>query len=307
MKSILSLILLFLVNQSIAQQLYRDSLFKYKHVEKETFQYITSTNEELGFDYYRNKDAKGKLPLLICVHGGGFQVGKRDSKGLEYFCKRMASRGYAAISVSYRLTMKDIGFDCEISPEQKMGAIDSATIDVLMAIKKVLSEPSNFKIDESKIILLGSSAGAETVLNLAYNTDYTEEIDGVKFAGVVSLAGALTDINSITFENVIPTQMIHGTGDALVPYSVAAHHYCDGKESDELMLYGPAVMAPRLKGLNAPYYLYTIYGGTHEWAGKSFTHCFNEIIDFLYNDVVVPSVPRQTEQSTLIPFTRNKK
>jgi acetyl esterase/lipase len=299
MRLILSLIAVLFLTNGIAQQVYRDSVYSYKKVKSETGSFVLSTKEELGFDYYRHKDAKGKLPLIVCVHGGGFQTGKRDSKGMIYFCKRMASRGYAAMSVSYRLTMKDIGFDCDITPEMKQAAIDSAASDVLMAIKKVIKNNATYKIDPEKIILLGTSAGAETVLNLAYNSHFDEVKNDIKFAGVVSLAGAITDINSITSENAIPTQMIHGTGDPLVPYHVAAHHYCNDKETDALTFYGPAFIAPRLKGMNASYYLLSVVGGTHSWAGKGFSYCFNDIVDFLYHDVVAPTATRQTEQSII--------
>jgi hypothetical protein len=55
------------------------------------------------------------------------------------------------------------------------------------------------------------------------------------------------------------------------------------------------VIANRLKTFSTSYYLYSIKGGTHSWAGVPTKKCFTEILDFLYNDVLYPKVIRQTE------------
>lgn len=303
MKQFFFLFILLSAFSSFAQnQLYRDSIYNYKKVVKETYDFITVNDEKLEFDFYKAKEASGLMPLIIYVHGGGFVSGQRDTKGIIQFAKRMASRGYAVASVSYRLTMKDVGFGCETAIEEKKRAINDASGDVLMAVKKILGETSIFQIDKEKIVLLGSSAGAETVLNLAYMTDYSKEIEGIKFAGVISMAGALIDLNSINFENAIPTQMFHGTGDPLVPYGIAAHHFCPNNDPGYLMLYGSSSIAERLKGMGKSYYLYSVTGGGHEWAGKPIYSCFTDIVDFLYNDVMSPSIKRQTERTIVIPY-----
>lgn len=293
---LLSLILILTVS-SFAQKQYKDSLYSYKKIEKTTFPFQTVNQEELAFDYYRSPDAKGQLPLVVYVHGGGFSMGERDNKGIQFFAKRLASRGYAVASVSYRLTMKERGFGCDISASDKVKAINDASDDVLAAVKAILSDKKTFDIDPKKVVLMGSSAGAETVLNMAFMHDYQDSLPEFKYAGVISMAGAMVDVAAINFENAIPTQLFHGTGDGTVPYGVAAHHFCSGKEPGYLMLYGSAPIAERLKGLGTAYYLYSVLGGAHEWAGKPTQSCFDEIIDFLYNDVVLPQMLRQTERT----------
>ncbi len=290
-------LIILTINFSIGQELYYDSI--YKKIDKNTYEYTTITNETLEFDFYRAKDAKGKLPLVIYVHGGGFSMGERDNRGIIYFGKRLAARGYAFASVSYRLTMKDIGLGCDVTADQKRGAIDNAAQDVLQAIKRIVKD-AQFEIDPDKIILIGSSAGAETVLQLAFRMKYMDSLDNHKFAGVISMAGAMIDVNDIDFENAIPTQLFHGTGDAYVPYHVAPHHYCGGDEPGFLMLYGAGLIAQRLKGLGTAYFLYSIVGGSHEWSGKPTKFCFTEIVDFMYNDVLYPNILRQTERTISI-------
>ncbi len=303
MRQFFILFILLDVSSAFAQnQLYRDSIYNYKKVVMQTHEFAAIDDEKLEFDYYRAVEAKGDLPLVICVHGGGFVTGERDSKGLIYFSKRLAARGYAVASVSYRLTMKDVGFGCDIKAEDKKKAIEDASSDVMRAVEHILYHDSTFEIDKRKVILLGSSAGAETVLNLAYMTDYSNVLKDFQFAGIVSMAGALIDINAINAENKIPTQLFHGTGDPTVPYNVAPHHYCPGNDPGYLMLYGGSAIAERLKGLGEAYYLYSITGGSHDWAGKPFNFCFNEIIDFLYNDILYPGVKRQTERTIVLSY-----
>jgi hypothetical protein len=111
---------------------------------------------------------------------------------------------------------------------------------------------------EDKIILAGSSAGAEAVLHAAYWTandliDLPEQPalpEDFKYGGVISMAGALVDTNLITKENAIPTLLFHGTCDNLVPFGTAPHHYCDESDKGYLMLHGANSIAKRLHHLN---------------------------------------------------------
>lgn len=294
MKSILFALTLMSIFAAQGQKMYIDSI--YKKISQTTHTFSTLNDEQLEFDFYRAEDARGNLPLVVYVHGGGFSTGERNSKGIIYFAKRLAQRGYAVAAVSYRLTMKDVGFDCDVTAEQKKAAFDNASHDVMMAVKHILNYNAKFQINEQKVILVGSSAGAEAVLNLAYSYDYGSVRTGFRFAGVISMAGAVANLEDISVASAIPTQLFHGTGDALIPYSTGPHHYCDSKESGFLMLYGSAPIAQRLKGLGVPYYLYTITGGSHSWAGTPLNKCFTEILDFLYNDVLNPKIIRQTER-----------
>ena len=297
MRYLFAFALLLLSLSTFAQKQYKDSLYNYKKIEKTTFSFQTVNQEELAFDYYRSPDAKGQLPLVVYVHGGGFSMGERDNKGIQFFAKRLASRGYAVASVSYRLTMKDRGFGCDISANDKVKAINDASDDILAAVKTILNDQKVFDIDPKKVVLMGSSAGAETVLNMAFLQAYQDSLPEFKYAGVISMAGAMIDVSAINVDNAIPTQLFHGTGDGIVPYGVAAHHFCSGKDPGYLMLYGSGSIAERLKGIGVSYYLYSVLGGAHEWAGKPTQSCFEEIIDFLYNDVVLPQMTRQTERT----------
>ena len=279
-------------------QKYLDSLYGKAIVSTHTYKSLDGI--KLEFDYYKPEGASGKLPLIIYVHGGGFNSGTRNSQGIQYFAKRLVKRGYAVASISYRLTLKDAGAECEITAEQKKEAIIGGSHDVVQAFKYIKDNASLFAINESKVILMGSSAGGEAVLNVAYGLDYSEMIGDFTFAGVISMSGALLSLDSITAEKAVPTQLFHGMSDEIVPFKKASHYYCKRSEPGYCIMYGSKLIANRLKGLGSSYYLFAIKGGTHSWAGVPTKKCFTEIMDFLYHDVMNPTFIGQTER-TLTP------
>jgi len=295
MKIGLVLFLSLLFHLAYGQKMYMDSMFNKINTSTHTFKNLEGISLEL--DYYRAEGASGKLPLIVYVHGGGFSTGTRNSQGIQYFAKRLAKRGYAVASISYRLTLKDAGEPCEISEEQKINAITFASYDVTSGVKHIVDNNSVFSVDEKKIILVGSSAGGEAVLNMVYGMDYSDAIIQVKYAGVVSMSGSLLELDGVTTEKAIPTQLFHGTADDIVPYEKASHNFCKRFDPGHCMMYGSKLIAEQLNELEVSYYLYTIQGGTHSWAGIPTKRCFTEILDFVYNDVLYPNLLRQTERT----------
>jgi len=295
MRWILTVLLAFLFPVVYGQKLYKDSV--YNRVKVTTHKYYTVNSEAMPFEFYRATGATGNIPLIVYVHGGGFSSGTQNSAGITYFAKRLASRGYAVASLSYRLTLKGKDTVCGITAAEKKEAIENASLDILSGVKHILAYDSTFSIDEKKVILVGSSAGGETVLNIVYGGyDYGKLLPDFRFAGVISMSGALTSLDHLTKSSAIPTQLFHGTNDEVVPFNTAPHYLCDQRRDDYLMFYGSETIAKKLKEFGTSYYLFLITGGTHSWAGIPTRNCFAEIADFLYNDVLFPSYIRKTER-----------
>ncbi len=262
-----------------------------------THVYKIIKNDTLKLDLYRPSDYKGDLPLLIYVHGGGFASGQRNANYIADFATNIAEYGYAVASISYRLTMKDIGLGCEVKARKKIKAFNTASDDISYAVKYLTSKKNGFNIDESKVVLSGTSSGAEAVLNSVYNYDARILPRKFKYAGVISMTGALTGLDKVTNDSAIPTLLFHGTSDDLVPYYISAHHYCKEEQPGYLKLYGSRAIADRLKGLGESYYLYTIIGEPHHRSSAPMHENFNDILDFLFNDVLNKSRIRQTERT----------
>ncbi|WP_335964479.1 alpha/beta hydrolase [Galbibacter sp. PAP.153] len=278
---IITLILCFYANLGISQERYKDAIFS--EIDSETYTYIDS----LQLDFYHANDDKATIkPLLLLVHGGGFSSGKRNNPVEKQFCVEMAKKGYAVASMSYRLTRKGTatGFGCDCPSEEKIKTFNASSEDVLSATKFLISKSKTLKINPKKIILVGSSAGAEAVLNTVYmkesNTTQDLTYGNIAYAGVISFAGAIVDIDDLNEKNAIPAFLFHGIKDNLVPYGQAAHHYCDEGTPGYLMLYGSKPIADKLSALGVSYILATDPEGNHDWANLAYGYT-NEIANFI--------------------------
>jgi predicted peptidase len=281
MKAIFLIIFLSFSTTLKSQKMYFDSIFK---VKKRTYTY--NKNKKLKLDFYKPKGIKKDYPLILYVHGGGFSGGKRDESYIKDFANFLVQRGYAVASISYRLTMKGKGFGCKISAKEKVSAFYNTSEDIVSSIKYILRKKKRFKIDINKVILVGSSAGAEAILHLVYVDHNISLPKHFRFAGLISMAGAITTIDHINLITAIPTQLFHGTSDKLVPFNIASHHYCSKDDIGYLPLYGSKAIANTLKALTKPYFLYAIDDGDHSWNSRPMYQCRKEILDFLFFDIL---------------------
>lgn len=244
--------------------------------------------DTLKMDIYSSQTTvSANQAVVMYVHGGGFSGGKRDEAWLKDFFSDLAVRGYVVASVSYHLTMRGQSFSCDQEVAKKINTLKVAAQNVNQATAYLLANREKFGIS-SKIVVSGSSAGAEAVLHAAYWKETQTGILQVDFryAGVISMAGALLDENWITSDSAIPTQLFHGPCDNLVPYGQAPHHYCQPGDPGFMMLSGSRAIAKRLESLGKGYFLFTACGGAHEWAGKPINEQREVIIDFLSLDVM---------------------
>ena len=291
LKRVLFIAIILLVTYvGFAQVRYQEQSFD--EIVTETLTYSTKEGENLDLDIYMPEyDSELKRPTLIYVHGGGFSNGTRDQSGIPEFCNNLASYGYVVVSISYRLTRKGKpgGFGCDCPATDKLNTFYAAVEDIQDATFFLIENREQFAIDPQKIILAGSSAGAEAVLNTAYQPPYCYGLDSgpVSYAGVIGMAGAIPDTTVIYDESAIASLLFHGTDDNLVPYGTAPHHYCDKDKPGYLILHGSQTIANKLEKLDVECWLHTTCGGGHELANKPMTKYFDEIVDFCYDFVVL--------------------
>ncbi len=89
----------------------------------------------------------GPFPAVVCIHGGGFRAGKRES--FDKLCLTLAQRGYVAITVTYRLA--------PASP------FPAAVIDCKAAIRWLRANAAKYHADPKRIGATGGSAGGHLV------------------------------------------------------------------------------------------------------------------------------------------------
>ncbi|UII28559.1 carboxylesterase family protein [Fulvivirga maritima] len=246
------------------------------------------TSNALKMDVYEPEGDKRKdRPVFLYVHGGGFSGGARDEAWIKEYAEQMAKHGLVVVSMSYTLLMKGKGFGCDISAAEKIKVFNQAGEEVAMAAASMVKNKDKFNIDPDKIILAGSSAGAEAILHAAYiKANYSPLPEDFHYAGVISMAGAVSQLDDITKESAIPTQIFHGTCDDAVPYGTAAHHYCKLGEPGYLTLFGGRSIADKLQSLDQPYYMVTGCNGNHGWHSIPMKQYNHLILDFIQNDVI---------------------
>ncbi|MCB9299033.1 MAG: alpha/beta hydrolase fold domain-containing protein [Lewinellaceae bacterium] len=259
---------------------------------KDTYIYATKNGESLALDVYRpaGDTARNRVTVLY-VHGGGFSGGRRDEPFQVAFAERLARMGYVVVCMSYRLTMKGQSFSCDQPAANKIKTFQAAVEDIRDATIYLLSNRGKLGIDPGRLVLAGSSAGAEAVLHAAYWRDKDllptspKLPQDFRYGGVISMAGAIVDTSLISRRRAIPTLLFHGTCDPLVPFAAAPHHYCQETDPGFLPLYGGYTIAQRLRSIGMPFFLFTACLGQHEWNSLPLTDYVGEITNFLYEDV----------------------
>jgi len=88
----------------------------------------------------------GKAPVLVGVHGGGFQLG--DRKFYRHWGNYLAKHGYAVFSIEYRLMKPGV--------KTWPGVVG----DCKAAVQFVRANARDFGVDPDRIGMIGDSAGA---------------------------------------------------------------------------------------------------------------------------------------------------
>ncbi|MBQ0085836.1 MAG: alpha/beta hydrolase [Prevotella sp.] len=254
--------------------------------DKQTFSFVERDGKQLFLDHYTADSIQGLRPCVIFVFGGGFAVGKRDSKGylpyFEYLCKN----GIDVVSIDYRLAFSH-AYDDYGWKKSKKGLVEKfktsvqwAAEDLLAATAFVLDNAESWSVDTSRVVVCGSSAGAITCLqaeNMICNADKATEIlpSGFNYAGVISFAGAIfsTKGKPKWQHHPCPVMMFHGNSDNNVPYRKASLF--------GIGFYGSALITEQLKEMGASYYFYSAQYRDHRMALEPMWQNRGEIMEFL--------------------------
>ncbi|MBX7258022.1 MAG: alpha/beta hydrolase [Candidatus Hydrogenedentes bacterium] len=206
-------------------------------IETKDIEYGRGGDKPLLLDMYLPQNPRGPVPALVFIHGGGWKKG--DRADYRYYTIRMAEAGYAAFTISYRL-----------SGEAKFPA---ALEDCKCAIRWIRANAAKNNVDPNRIAAIGGSGGAHLAMLVGY-TD-APELEGKggnegvssRVQAVVNCYGPcdLTTDRARTFSDVVtflgksyeedpklyelasplyqvkpgapPTLIIHGTIDELIP------------------------------------------------------------------------------------------
>ena len=124
------------------------------------------THENVAYGDHANQimdfwaaDVKGRAPVVIYIHGGGFRNGSHDKVSPQKV-KRYLDAGIHHISVEYRF----LGHAPFPAPH----------LDAVRAIQFIRSKADEWGIDKNRIAAYGGSAGAQLVAYLAWSGDFAD-------------------------------------------------------------------------------------------------------------------------------------
>lgn len=212
---------------------------------EEGIEYSNPEDSRLQLNLARPKTGDGPFPTVLCIHGGGFRAGKRES--YDTLCIKLAERGYVAATMTYRL-----------APKHKFPA---AVHDTKAAVRWLRANAAKYKINADKLGVTGGSAGGHLaqflgvtanvpqfegtggnadqssrvtcVVNVYGPSDFTKsygksvdahEVLPLWFGGDLSTHKALHIQASPLYwvtPNAAPTLCIHGTEDKYVAHEQA--------------------------------------------------------------------------------------
>jgi acetyl esterase/lipase len=121
-------------------------------VERKDIEYGRVGDRSLLLDLYLPDAPAGPLPVLVFIHGGGWRKG--DRADYKVYTVRYAQRGYAAATISYRL-----------SEEAKFPA---AIEDAKCAVRWVRANAGEYGFDPRHIAVIGGSAGGHISMMTGY-------------------------------------------------------------------------------------------------------------------------------------------
>jgi poly(3-hydroxybutyrate) depolymerase len=227
------------VSNALSLTRYLDQVFANVTVTSDIL-YGANTNYDgaavaLRLDLYQpTGDTVAARPLMLFFYGGGFAVGDKTAGDIVRLCTTFAKKGYVTAAPNYRLNPT-------LSNSQTKATMGTAQLramqDAKAAVRFLRSKKSVYKIDDTRIMMGGTSAGGVVSLLCAYwdASEIPSYIDtntvggcegksgtaGVSSAinGVINCWGCITD-SMWLYNNRIPVISFAGTLDPTVPYDV---------------------------------------------------------------------------------------
>jgi hypothetical protein len=273
---------------------------------------IKNEMESLLLDIFMpSEDTMKKRPMVVFIHGGGFQNGNRKVAIAKRTINIFVPKGYVTASISYRL-----GIEEPKSNKDYAEAMYRAQQDARSAIRFLKANATRWNIDTSQVFVCGTSAGAMTSLGLAYMDENEVPVDvnknkwgpledknenglhSSKVKAVMNLWGSMIDYRWIN-EGDVPLYNSAGTTDKTVPYD-SSFDYHNFK-------YGPYILFQRCLASGIATAWRPFYGVGHTLDSKQpmLDSCFSEMADWLYMQLKINTSAKAQIVSEIDPKNKN--
>lgn len=214
--------------------------------------YTQGPGWEQKMDLYLAPKENGPAPIVINIHGGGWNHGSKESQtGFNSFFKA----GFAVANIEYRMTPQ--------------ATAPAAVEDARCALVYIVKNAAALNVDVNKIVVMGGSAGGHLALMaglLANDHRFDgncKGVESIKVAAIIDKYG-ITDVNDWAYgpritsksatrwlgdkakdeafirsvspinyvnKNSPPVFIVHGDADPVVPYQQSVDLYKKLKEA----------------------------------------------------------------------------
>lgn len=223
----------------------------------------SKASKNCRLDFHKPEGVSGPTPLVIHMHGGGWNHGDKES---QTSFKPFTDMGFAVANVEYRLT-----------PEATAPA---AVEDVRAALHYLLMNAKELNIDPTKVVLHGTSAGAHLALVAGYlQNDRRFDGKGKKFRNEINIMAVInrygpSDLFSIRNVGSAARWLGKGKDNEAFVKSLSPLHMINSKTPPTYIVHGDmdqvvpkAVssdpLVAKLKATGVPHQYTVIPGGGH--------------------------------------------
>lgn len=249
-------------------------------------EFANPDNQHLQLNLAQPGEGAAPFPAVVGIHGGGFRAGKRE--GWDSMCKQLASRGYVAATITYRLAPK----------YQFPGAVE----DCKAAVRWMRANAGKYHIDPNRIAVVGDSAGAHLAQFLAV-TNNVHDFDGDQNPGPSSAVQCAVSFygpcdftksygKSVDAAEVLPLFLGGNLQQERRRHILASPLYWVTPDAPPILLlhgtqdkyvnYEQAIlMRDRLKAAEVDVELVTFEGAGHGFKGEDQKRAYQATFDFL--------------------------
>jgi acetyl esterase/lipase len=247
--------------------------------------YAKAGGEELKLDLARPAKGEGPFPLVVCLHGGAWQIGHRSSEHAQL--RLLAGHGYVAATVGYRLAPKH-RFPAQIE-------------DARAAVRFLRAHARDYNIDPNRVAAVGGSAGGHLALLLGLMDGPSKVRAVVNYFGPTDLrTWSATPQGDALLKKAVNGRDSNGILEDLVGTSdrkaeavakASPITYVDAKDPPVLTFQGTAdplvpteqakALHEALKKAGVAEKLVLLEGASHGWGGKEKERTDRLMLEFL--------------------------